>query len=107
MPWSTSNGISTATGAGRPLFIVRLKGFADPHLAEYPGADIGIAELGNCIAGRATSLLSEGGIDANIAPPVLLQGAGSRVSTAGIQRLVVPLGTDLGVIEAQLAIKGR
>lgn len=34
--------------AGRPLFIIRLKGFADSHLAEYPGADVGIAELGKC-----------------------------------------------------------
>lgn len=34
---------------GRPLFIVRLKGFAGPSLAEFDGADIGIAELGKCI----------------------------------------------------------
>ena len=35
--------------AGRPLFIIRLKGFAGPELAGFPGADIGIAELGKCI----------------------------------------------------------
>lgn len=35
--------------AGRPYFIVRLKGFADPALAEHPGEDIGLAELGKCI----------------------------------------------------------
>lgn len=34
--------------AGRPFFIVRLKGFAGPEIAAYPGADIGIAELGKC-----------------------------------------------------------
>lgn len=34
--------------AGRPFFVVRLKGFADAALADYPGADIGIAELGKC-----------------------------------------------------------
>ncbi|MFN3514362.1 MAG: UDP-2,3-diacylglucosamine diphosphatase [Phenylobacterium sp.] len=34
--------------AGRPFFIVRLKGFAGPEIARYPGADIGIAELGKC-----------------------------------------------------------
>jgi DUF1009 family protein len=33
---------------GRPIFVVRLKGFAEPRLAEYPGADIGLAELGKC-----------------------------------------------------------
>jgi DUF1009 family protein len=34
--------------AGRPFFIVRLKGFSGPEIANYPGADIGIAELGKC-----------------------------------------------------------
>jgi chemotaxis protein CheX len=65
----------------------------------------GIGELGNVITGRAATLLSETGFAADIAPPVLLVGAGSRVSTAGIQRLVVPLSTEFGTLEAQLAIK--
>lgn len=34
--------------AGRPFFIVRLKGFSGPDIARYPGADIGLAELGKC-----------------------------------------------------------
>ncbi|HEY7065182.1 MAG TPA: chemotaxis protein CheX [Chloroflexota bacterium] len=66
----------------------------------------GIGELGNVITGRAATLLAEHGMTADIAPPALLVGAGSRVSTAGIQRLVVPLLTPLGTLEAQLAIKG-
>jgi DUF1009 family protein len=32
--------------AGRPLFVVRLKGFADPEMAEYPGMDAGLGEFG-------------------------------------------------------------
>ena len=28
---------------GRPVFVVRLAGFADPHLARYPGVDAGMA----------------------------------------------------------------
>ncbi len=35
---------------GRPLFVARLKGFAGPDLAEFPGTDVGIAQLGQCIA---------------------------------------------------------
>jgi hypothetical protein len=35
--------------AGRPLFVVRLKGFAGPALAPYAGAELGLAELGKCI----------------------------------------------------------
>lgn len=67
----------------------------------------GIAELANVIAGRAATLLTERGLFADIAPPVLLCGAGSRVSTAGITRLVVPLLSSLGTVEIQLAIKGN
>lgn len=34
---------------GRPLFVVRLKGFAGPELDEFPGAEVGLAEVGKCI----------------------------------------------------------
>jgi DUF1009 family protein len=34
--------------SGRPLFVVRLKGFADAAMAPYAGAEVGIAELGKC-----------------------------------------------------------
>ncbi len=35
---------------GRPVFVVRLTGFADPHLARYPGLEAGIAELGRVLS---------------------------------------------------------
>ncbi len=44
---------------GRPLFVVRLAGFADPHLARYPGIDAGMAEIG-----RTLSALKKAGCDA-------------------------------------------
>jgi DUF1009 family protein len=34
--------------SGDPAFVVRLKGFADPALRAFEGADVGIAELGRC-----------------------------------------------------------
>jgi DUF1009 family protein len=34
--------------AGRPLFVIRLKGFAADGLGEYAGAEVGLAELGKC-----------------------------------------------------------
>ena len=37
--------------AGRPLFVVRLKGMADPALKAFDGADFGIAEFGKGFAG--------------------------------------------------------
>ena len=35
--------------SGRPLFVIRLKGFADAGLERYAGAEIGLAELGRCL----------------------------------------------------------
>lgn len=34
----------------RPVFVVRLAGFADPHLARYPGIEAGLAEFGTTLA---------------------------------------------------------
>lgn len=36
------------SAAGRPYFVIRLKGFAEPTLQAHPGADVGVAELGCC-----------------------------------------------------------
>jgi len=44
---------------GRALFVIRLAGFADPHLARYAGADLGMAELG-----KALAALKEAGCEA-------------------------------------------
>ena len=35
---------------GRPVFVVRLAGFADDHLARYPGLDAGMAEFGRILS---------------------------------------------------------
>lgn len=35
--------------AGRPLFVIRLKGFAGSELEPYAGAELGLAELGKCL----------------------------------------------------------
>ena len=35
---------------GRPVFLVRLAGFADPHLARYPGIEAGMAEFGKILS---------------------------------------------------------
>ncbi len=34
--------------SGRPLFVIRLKGFAGAELSPYAGAEVGIAEFGKC-----------------------------------------------------------
>ena len=35
--------------SGRPLFVIRLKGFAGVDLAPYAGAELGLAEIGKCL----------------------------------------------------------
>ena len=35
---------------GRSVFLVRLNGFADPHLARYPGIDVGLGEIGKILS---------------------------------------------------------
>jgi DUF1009 family protein len=34
---------------GRALFVVRLAGFADPHMTRWPGAEFGMAEIGHIL----------------------------------------------------------
>jgi chemotaxis protein CheX len=65
----------------------------------------GVAELGNVITGHATTLLSGMGLNCDLSLPMLLVGAGSRLSTASIQRLAIPLHTEVGTLQAQVAIK--
>lgn len=45
--------------AGRPLFVIRLKGFAGAELAAFDGAEVGLAELGKSIR-----LLKQAGVGA-------------------------------------------
>ena len=68
-------------------------------------AQSGIAEIGNVITGRAAILLAEAGFPSDLAPPMLLVGRNTMISTLDVQRLVIPLETELGKIEIQVALK--
>ena len=68
-------------------------------------AQSGIAEIGNVITGRAAVLLSEAGFPSDLAPPMLLVGRNTLISTLDVQRLVIPIETDLGKIDIQVALK--
>ena len=68
-------------------------------------AQSGIAEIGNVITGRAAVLLCEAGFPSELAPPMLLVGRNTLISTLDVQRLVIPMETDLGRIEIQVALK--
>jgi chemotaxis protein CheX len=68
-------------------------------------AQSGIAEIGNVITGRAAVLLAEAGFTSDLAPPMLIMGRGALINTLDMQRLVIPLETEFGAIEVQVALK--
>jgi chemotaxis protein CheX len=68
-------------------------------------AQSGIAELANVVAGAAGVALAEVGRATNITPPLLLVGAGARLSSVEIQRLVVPLETSAGLLHIHVALR--
>jgi chemotaxis protein CheX len=68
-------------------------------------AQSGIAEMGNCITGRAAVLLAEAGFTSDLTPPMLILGRGTVINTLDMQRLIIPLETEFGEIEVQVALK--
>jgi len=78
---------------------------------EFPELDdlvqSGIGELGNVISGRAVTKLSTAGYATDISVPTLIVGRGATVSTLDIQRLVVPLEGEWGVVQLHLALREK
>jgi chemotaxis protein CheX len=83
--------------------VSRMMGMEFPEFDQL--AQSGIAEIGNVITGRAAVLLADAGFPSDLAPPMLLIGRNTMVSTLDVQRLVIPLETELGKIEIQVALK--
>ncbi|MBE9566194.1 MAG: chemotaxis protein CheX, partial [Proteobacteria bacterium] len=63
-----------------------------------------IAELGNMVSGNAATLLSEAGYECEITPPTLIRGSDVEVATSA-PALVVPLYTDFGKVEINVALR--
>lgn len=63
-----------------------------------------VNELGNMITGNAASELSENGFNCNITPPTLIVGKEVVVSIKNLQILVIPLHTDFGEIDINVAL---
>lgn len=68
-------------------------------------AQSGVAELGNVITGQACTRLAELGLEIDVSVPALIVGEGSRISTIDIDRLVIPLETELGILRLDLALR--
>ncbi len=61
--------------------------------------------LGNVITGRAATYLSAAGFPSNLAPPTLVIGRGTMLSTLDIRRLVIPFETEFGLVDVNVALK--
>ncbi len=68
-------------------------------------AESGIGEMGNVITGLATAELEQKGLLCRIAPPTVVTGKGVYISTLDFHRLIMPLETQYGAIEVNVALK--
>jgi hypothetical protein len=75
---------------GRPLFVIRLAGFAEPSLAEFEGCELGVARLG-----AAFAALRAAGCEA-----VCFSGAVSRPDLSALQPDMRGLAALPGAIKA-------
>ncbi len=64
-----------------------------------------ISELANMITGNASTSLSAGGLDVDIAPPTLVTGSDVSMTTSNIQTIVIPLETEIGIFEINMALE--
>ncbi len=68
-------------------------------------AQSGIAELANVIAGLSSTKLSRAGYACIISVPMLIIGKGSHISTLNLDRVCVPLLTEVGEIGVDIALR--
>lgn len=68
-------------------------------------AESAVAELGNVITGLASGELERAGYPCKIAPPSVVVGKGTSISTLSIKRLVIPLQTKFGDITVHVALR--
>ncbi len=83
------------------------------ELAEFDDmAKATISELANIITGQAVTKLHELGFKFDLTPPALFAGENMEIAALGgttesVEALIVPLVTDCGKIEVNVAIRER
>jgi chemotaxis protein CheX len=63
-----------------------------------------VSELGNMITGNAASELGNAGFNCTITPPTLIMGKEVVISIKNLQILVIPISTDFGEIDINVAL---
>jgi chemotaxis protein CheX len=76
------------------------------HIAVFDAlAESAVAELGNVITGLASGELERAGYPCKIAPPSVVVGKNTSISTLSIKRLVIPLSTRHGDMTVHVALR--
>ena len=70
-------------------------------------AQSGIGEIGNVITGQAGNRLSQVGYEVNISPPTMIMGKGTLISTLDFERIKVPIQTEFGTIQLDIALREK
>lgn len=65
-----------------------------------------ISEFGNMVTGNTSMLLEKQGINCDISPPTMVVGKNLEVSAVKVQTLVIPLETDIGILQICVGIQG-
>ena len=80
----------------------------DETLTEFDDlAKATITELGNMITGRAVTKLSELGYKFDVTPPAIFTGNNMEISDVNIEALIVPIETELGRVEVNVALREK
>ena len=66
-----------------------------------------ITELANLITGRAVTNLHDLGFRFDLTPPALFTGEKMEISNMNMEALIVPIETDCGKVEINVAIRDR
>lgn len=64
-----------------------------------------ISELSNMITGNASTALAGQGLEIDISPPTLVTGNNVMITTGTVQTIVVPVETEAGIFEINIALE--
>jgi len=66
-----------------------------------------ITELANMITGQAVTKLFDLGFKFDLTPPAIFTGENMQVTDSGVEALIVPIDTEMGKIEINVAVRER
>lgn len=116
----TTNEVTAVIGVSGQLQGNVLYGFTQESARSIAGKMIGqeivemdelalsaIGEIANMITGNAATLLSNLGTACAIAPPVIIEPAGSRFTTLGGPQILVKFASELGPLHIRISLTAK